>query len=87
MSSDLKQHVQSLAEQMESFHQALETKAREIEINGGDQEIVGKLLKGSDAMKDSANIYLSWARHYVNLSEGGASEADEGEEDSEDFQF
>jgi hypothetical protein len=38
-------------------------------------------------MKDSANIYLSWARHYVNLSEGGASEADEGEEDSADFQF
>ncbi len=38
-------------------------------------------------MKDSANIYLSWARHYVKLSDGGASEADEGEEDSADFQF
>ncbi len=87
MSSDLKQQMQTLAEQMENFHQALETKAREIEISGGDQEIVGKLLKGTDAMKDSANIYLSWARHYVNLSDGGASEADEGEEDIEDFQF
>lgn len=87
MSTDLKQHVQTLTEQMESFHHALETKAREIEISGGDQEIVGKLIKGTDAMKDSANIYLSWARHYVKLSEGGASEADEGEEDSADFQF
>lgn len=87
MSGDLKKNVQTLVEQMENFHHALETKAREIEISGGDQEIVGKLLKGTDAMKDSANIYLSWARHYVNLSEGGASEADEGEEDSEDFQF
>jgi len=87
MSGDLRQNVQTLAEQMESFHQALETKAREIEISGGDQEIVGKLLKGTDAMKDSANIYLSWARHYVNLSDGGASEAEEGEEDSDDFQF
>jgi hypothetical protein len=87
MSSDLKQQVQALTEQMESFHHALETKAREIEISGGDQEVVGKLINGSDAMKDSANIYLSWARHYVNLSDGGASEADEGEEDSQDFQF
>jgi hypothetical protein len=87
MSNDLRQQVQTLTEQMENFHQALETKAREIELSGGDQEVVGKLLKGTDAMKDSANIYLSWARHYVNLSDGGASEADEGEEDSEDFQF
>jgi hypothetical protein len=38
-------------------------------------------------MKDSANIYLSWAKHYVALAEGGASEADEGEEDSAGFQF
>lgn len=87
MSSDLKQHVQTLTEQMESFHQALEAKAREIEIGGGDEEVVSKLIKGTDAMKDSANIYLSWARHYVKLSDGGASEADEGEEDSADFQF
>ena len=50
-------------------------------------EVVSKLLNGADAMRDSANIYLSWAKHYVNLSEGGASEADEGEEDSVDFQF
>ncbi len=87
MSSDLKEYVQKLTEQMEDFHHALEAKAHEIEISGGDQEIVGKLLNGTDAMKDSANIYLSWARHYVKLSDGGASEADEGEEDSADFQF
>jgi len=42
---------------------------------------------GADAMKDSGNIYVSWARHYVALSEGGAAEAEEGEEDSDDFQF
>ncbi|MDH5562383.1 MAG: hypothetical protein OEY91_02010 [Nitrospirota bacterium] len=87
MSSDLKQQVQTLTEQMQSFHHALEAKAREIEMSGGDQEVVGKLINGTDAMKDSANIYLSWARHYVNLSDGGASEAEEGEEDSQDFQF
>ena len=87
MGEELKNQVASLAAQMDSFHQALETKAREIEMSGGDTEVVGKLIKGADAMKDSANIYLSWARHYVKLSDGGAGEAEEGEEDSEDFQF
>ncbi|MGD9851013.1 MAG: hypothetical protein AB7T38_07090 [Nitrospirales bacterium] len=87
MSEDLKRQVQDLASQMESFHHSLETKAREIELIGGDAEVVGKLFRGADAMKDSANIYLSWARHFVKLSEGGAAEADEGEEDSADFQF
>ena len=87
MSEELKQQVQGLAAQMETFHQALETRAREIEMVGGDAEVVGKLIKGADAMKDSGNIYLSWARHFVKLSDGGAAEADEGEEDSVDFQF
>ena len=87
MNDDLRQQMAALTNQMEQFHAGLETKAREIELSGGDQEIVGKLIQGADAMKDSANIYLSWARHYVNLSDGGASEAEEGEEDLEDFQF
>ena len=87
MSVDLKQQIQDLAMQMESFHHALEDKAREIELIGGDAEVVGKLFKGADAMKDSGNIYVSWARHFVKLSDGGAAEADEGEEDSEGFQF
>ncbi len=87
MGVDLNEQVRDLANQMESFHHSLETKAREIELGGGDAEVVGKLIKGADAMKDSANIYLSWARHYVKLSEGGAAESEDGEEDSEDFQF
>ena len=87
MRVDLNQQIQNLAMHMDAFHQALEDKAREIELTGGDAEVVGKLFKGADAMKDSGNIYLSWARHFVKLSDGGAAEADEGEEDSEDFQF
>lgn len=87
MSVDLKQQIQELAMHMAAFHQALEDKAREVEVIGGDPEVVGKLFKGADAMKDSGNIYLSWAHHFVKLSEGGAAEADEGEEDSADFQF
>ncbi len=87
MNDDLRTQVDALTKHMTDFHSSLEVKAREMEMSGGDPEVIGKLINGADAMKDSANIYLSWARHYVNLSEGGASEADEGEEDSADFQF
>ncbi len=87
MSDTLRQVVNDIGDQMERFHAMLESRGREMEVSGGDPEVATKLVNGADAMKDSANIYLSWARHYVALSEGGASEADEGEEDSADFQF
>ncbi len=87
MNDDLREQMATLTNQMKHFHASLEVKARDMEMAGGDSEVVSKIISGADAMRDSGNIYLSWARHYVNLSEGGASEADEGEEDSADFQF
>ena len=87
MSDELRGKVSEIGTHMEAFHGMLQSRAKEIEVTGGDPEVVSKLVNGADAMKDSANIYLSWARHFVALSEGGASEAEEGEEDSADFQF
>ena len=87
MSDELREKVSGIGTQMEQFHSMLQSRAMEMETTGGDPEVITKLINGADAMKDSANIYLSWARHFVALSDGGASEADEGEEDSADFQF
>ncbi len=87
MSQELRQLMSGIQDHMSQFHRMMESRAGEMEIAGGDPEVAAKLMKGADAMKDSGNIYLSWARHYVALSEGGASEAEEGEEDSPDFQF
>ena len=87
MSDDLRLLMNGISGQMEEFHERLESRAQEMQLTGGDPDVVKKLTMGADAMKDSANIYLSWARHYVALSEGGAAEAEEGEEDSDDFQF
>ena len=87
MSEDLRQLMNGISVQMTQFHDKLESRAQEMQLAGGDPDVVKKLTMGADAMKDSANIYLSWARHYVALSEGGAAEAEEGEEDSDDFQF
>lgn len=87
MSQDLREVMNGIESQMTQFHGMLESRAQEMELTGGDPDVAKKLTMGAGAMKDSANIYLSWARHYVALSEGGAAEAEEGEEDSEDFQF
>lgn len=87
MSEDLKKLVAGIAGRMAEFHQSLEVRADELRDAGGDPDVVKKLKGGADAMRDSANIYLSWARHYVSLSQGQALESDEGEEDSPDFQF
>ncbi len=87
MSQDLRELMDSIRDQMTRFHEGLESRAQEMHLMGGDPDVVKKLTMGADAMKDSGNIYVSWARHYVALAEGGASEAEEGEEDSDDFQF
>ncbi len=87
MSENLRQLMQAITQSMTQFHDAMKGRAQEMELLGGDPDVVKKLAMGADAMNDSANIYLSWARHYVALSEGGAAEAEEGEEDADDFQF
>ena len=87
MSDELRQVMGEVKMQMDRFHRLLESRAKDIQVSGGDLEIVPKLMNGADAMRDSGNIYLSWAKHYVALSEGEASESEEGEEDSPDFQF
>ena len=87
MSQDLRELMNGVSNQMTEFNERLESRAQEMQIAGGDPDVIRKLSLGAGAMKDSGNIYLSWARHYVALSEGGAAEAEEGEEDSDDFQF
>ena len=87
MSEELRSLMGGITDQMNQFHKMLQSRAKDLEVSGGDPEVVTKLVMGADAMKDSANIYLSWAKHYVALSEGGASESEEGEEDAIDFQF
>ncbi len=87
MSDELRRLMGEINETMSQFHDRMESRAKEMELMGGDPDVIKKLAIGAGAMKDSANIYLSWAKHYVALSEGGAAEAEEGEEDSDDFQF
>ena len=61
MNDDLREQMTALTNQMKHFHTSLEVKARDMEMAGGDAEVVSKLINGADAMRDSGNIYLSWA--------------------------
>ena len=76
--------IGEIATLMSEFSKELERRAAEIEVTGKDPDLAGKLMKGADAMRDSGNIYLSWARHFAAISEGKAEAADEDDE-TEDF--
>jgi hypothetical protein len=76
--------LMDIASLLKQFPEALERRAAEIEATGKDPELAGKLAKGADAMRDSGNIYLSWGKHFVNLSEGN-TDASSDEDETEDF--
>ncbi|RMH05703.1 MAG: hypothetical protein D6704_08805 [Nitrospirae bacterium] len=84
MNEELRQLMSEIGRHMTQFHQLLERRAQELELLGGDPDVVKKLMTGADAMRDSANIYLSWARHYVTLSERGLTTESEEDEESWD---
>lgn len=70
---------------MSEFPKALERRAAEIQTLGKDPELAVKLAKGADAMRDSGNIYLTWARHYAAMSEGNTDATDEDDDETDDF--
>jgi hypothetical protein len=69
---------------LKNYPETLERRAAEIEQSGKDPELASKLVKGADAMRDSGNIYLSWAKHFVALSDG-TSDASNEDDESDDF--
>lgn len=69
---------------MRRFPKALEQRSAEIAASGKDPEVAAKLRGGADAMKDSGNIYVSWAKHYVSLASGN-TDATSDEDETEDF--
>ncbi|MGH2359807.1 MAG: hypothetical protein ACRDGM_04600 [bacterium] len=79
----VREMIGEITELLRQFPAALERRAAEVQASGKDPELAAKLVKGADAMRDSGNLYLSWARHYAALSEGTSDAADE--EDEADF--
>jgi hypothetical protein len=66
------------------YPKAIERRAAAIQATGKDPELVEKLVKAADTMRDSGNLYLTWARHYAALAEGN-TDASSDEDETEDF--
>jgi hypothetical protein len=66
------------------YPKAIERRAAVIQASGKDPELVEKLVKAADTMRDSGNLYLTWARHYAALAEGN-TDALSNEDETEDF--
>jgi hypothetical protein len=76
----VRQSIGEMTVLMTMFSSALERRATELAASGKDSELAGKLVKGADTMRDSGNLYLTWARHYAALSEGNPEAAEEADE-------
>lgn len=76
--------LEEIKDLMRRFPKALEMRSAQIHAAGKDPDVAAKLLGGAEAMKDSGNIYVSWAKHYVALASGN-TDATMEEDESEDF--
>ena len=66
------------------YPKAIEQRAAAIQATGKDHELVEKLVKAADTMRDSGNLYLTWAKHYAALAKGN-TDALSDEDETEDF--
>ncbi|MEX5217101.1 MAG: hypothetical protein AB7G68_17800 [Nitrospiraceae bacterium] len=69
---------------LSAFPKALERQASVIHAGGKDPDLAQKLVKAADTMRDSGNLYITWAKHYVAMSQGNTDASSE-EDESEDF--
>ena len=69
---------------LNAFPKALERQAAVIHAGGKDPDLAQKLFKAADTMRDSGNLYITWAKHYVAMSQGN-TDASADEDESEDF--
>ena len=79
--NELLKEISSL---ISAYPKALEQRASFIQASGKDPELVEKLIKAADTMRDSGNLYLTWAKHYASVSDG-STDASADEDETEDF--
>ncbi|TKS61337.1 MAG: hypothetical protein EWM72_00474 [Nitrospira sp.] len=76
--------LSGIAGLINQYPKAIERRAAMIKATGKDPELVEKLVKAADTMRDSGNLYLTWAKHYAAVAEGN-TDASSDEDETEDF--
>jgi hypothetical protein len=69
---------------LQEYPKAIERQAAVIHAGGKDPELAQKLLKAADTMRDSGNLYITWAKHFAALAAGN-TDASSDEDDTDDF--
>ncbi len=69
---------------IQEFPKAIEHRAAIIQSTGKDPELVEKLIKAADTMRDSGNLYITWAKHYASMAKGN-TDASSDDDETEDF--
>ena len=80
----LEELLHDIAGLLQEYPKALERQAAVLHATGRDPELTEKLVKAADTMRDSGNLYLTWARHFAALAAGN-TDASSDEDDTEDF--
>jgi hypothetical protein len=76
--------LREIAGLIHQYPNALERRAAEIHAGGKDPELAQALVKAADTMRDSGNLYLTWAKHYAAVASGN-TDASSDEDETEDF--
>jgi hypothetical protein len=74
---DVRLLVGEIAALMAALAPALKRRAADLAASGKDTEVVSKLLKGADVIRDSGYMYLMWARHYAALADDHGERTEE----------
>ena len=76
--------LREIAGLIHEYPKALERRAAEIHTSGKDPDLAQTLVKAADTMRDSGNLYLTWAKHYAAVAAGN-TDASSDEDETEDF--
>jgi len=76
MAHDIQQSIAEVARAIEHLNRAFEQYAEDLR-KGGDPQELQQWIKATHAMRDSGNIYLTWAKHYARAGGGGTDEESE----------
>lgn len=72
MAHDIQQSIAEVAQAIEDLNQAFERRADDLRKAGESQELQ-QWIKATQAMRDSGNIYLTWAKHYARSAGAGTA--------------
>jgi hypothetical protein len=76
--------IREISGLIHEYPKVLERRAVEIHASGKDPDLAQTLIKAADTMRDSGNLYLTWAKHYASVA-AGRTDATSNEDETEDF--